>query len=265
MKVCIVWVPTPMSSTNKKEPFALITMRQGAQPVAIGTLTWVSPPWFVSIAKGVHVRILARCGRLARKRCGLGDAGRGFKEAAEQGRYEQLHRRPAILGDGHGYDGQADMGKISSTSDCERRVAVTVNSPLARSLLLLLSMLLYVTSLFFEAIPGVRGITVLLMGWMEFVTISTVGPFVALAWFANPLFLLVLALDSFPIRLFRYAAKVLAIIAVVLSVGYIFFGTSIVTDESGALSTRVALTVGYVLWLGSILAALIRAFLPEAE
>jgi hypothetical protein len=99
----------------------------------------------------------------------------------------------------------------------------TVNSPSVRNLLLLLSMVLCVTSLFFEAIPGTRGITVLLMGWMEFVALSTVGPFVAFAWLVNPLLLLVLALDSFPIRPFRYVAKVLAIMAAVLSIGYIFF------------------------------------------
>jgi hypothetical protein len=51
--------------------------------------------------------------------------------------------------------------------------------------------------------------------------------------------------------------------AVVLGFGYVVFGTSIVTDESGAASTRVAVTMGFVLWLGSIVAALIRAFLPR--
>jgi hypothetical protein len=107
--------------------------------------------------------------------------------------------------------------------------------------------------------------TVLLMGWMEFAAFKIVGPFVAFAWFANPLLLLVLALDSFPIKPFSYVAKVLAIMAAVVSVGYILFGTSIVTDESGAASKRVAVTLGYVLWLGSILAALIRAFLPRAN
>ena len=140
-----------------------------------------------------------------------------------------------------------------------------MNSSFVRNLLLLISICLYVMSLFFEAIPGTRGITVLLMGWMEFIAYKTVGSFVAFAWFANPLLLLVLALDSFPFKLFRYVANVLAVMAVVLGVGYILFGTSIVTDESGAASTRVALTVGYVLWLGSIVAALIRAFLPRVN
>jgi hypothetical protein len=140
-----------------------------------------------------------------------------------------------------------------------------VSSHFVRTLLLLLSICLYVTSLFFEAIPGTGGLTVLLMGWMELFAFKTAGPFVALAWFANPLLLLVLALDSFPITPFRYAAKVLAAMAVVLGVGYILFGTSIVTDESGAASTRVAVTIGYILWLGSIVAALIRAFLPPAN
>ena len=141
----------------------------------------------------------------------------------------------------------------------------TMNSPIVRILLLLLSICLYMTSLFFEAIPGTRGLTVLLMGWMEFFAFKTVGPFVALAWIANPSLLLALALDSFPIEPFRYAAKILAGMAIVLGVGYILFGTSIVTDESGAASTRVAVTMGYALWLGSIVAALIRAFLPRAN
>lgn len=140
-----------------------------------------------------------------------------------------------------------------------------MKGPFVRNLLLLLSICLYATSLFFEAIPGMGGLTVLLMGWMEFFAIETVGPFVALAWIANPLLLLVWALDSFPVNPFRYTAKVLAIIAVVLGVGYILFGTSLVTDESGAASIRVAVTTGYVLWLGSIVAALIRAFLPRAN
>jgi hypothetical protein len=80
----------------------------------------------------------------------------------------------------------------------------TVNSPFVRNLFLLVSICLYLTSLFFEAIPGTRGITVLLMGWMEFFAFKTVGPFVAFAWLANPLLLLVLALDSFPIKPLRY-------------------------------------------------------------
>jgi hypothetical protein len=103
------------------------------------------------------------------------------------------------------------------------------------------------------------------MGWMELFAIETVGPFVALAWFANLLLLLGLLLDSFPLQPFGYMARVLLSIALVLSIGYVVFGKFIVTDESGSASTSVTSTPGYILWLGSIIAASARTFLPRLK
>jgi hypothetical protein len=51
-KDCMLWLLFVwMLYTNKKEPFALITMCRDPPPVATGALTGVSPPWFDSIAK----------------------------------------------------------------------------------------------------------------------------------------------------------------------------------------------------------------------
>jgi hypothetical protein len=72
-------------------------------------------------------------------------------------------------------------------------------------------------------------------------------------------------LDSFPLQPFGYMARVLPSIALVLSIEYIVFGKSIVTDESGSASTSVVWASGYIFWIGCILVASIRAFLPRLK
>jgi hypothetical protein len=140
-----------------------------------------------------------------------------------------------------------------------------VTNKSVRRLLLSFSILLYMASLCFEAIPGANGLTVLGLGWMEFMAVHTVGPFVAYAWFANLILLLVLSLDSFGSKFFNNVAKIFACAAAALSIGYAVFGKSIVTNESGSASTLVEMTPGYLLWVGSILAGGLRAFLAKAQ
>jgi hypothetical protein len=137
-----------------------------------------------------------------------------------------------------------------------------MNRYIGRRGLLAISLMLYVASLVTEAIPESLGLNVLVMGWMEFLALETVGPFVAFAWLANPLLLLGLLLDSFPLQPFGYIARVLLSIALLLSVGYILFGQYIVYDESGS-THLIRLTPGYILWLSSILVGFIRAFLTR--
>jgi len=131
-----------------------------------------------------------------------------------------------------------------------------------RSALLILSMALFAASMFFEVCRGWTGWGVLLMGWVEIAEWDQVGPFVACAWFANPLL--------FTTWLLRYskrqvAARICAVGALLISASYLLFGVSVVTDEAGQNSHAVTLNLAAAFWLASILVATSMAFLPIEE
>jgi len=99
-----------------------------------------------------------------------------------------------------------------------------------------------------------------MFGWMEVRALRMVGPFVALAWFANPLLLMTWVLGTFANRRARNAAVVAGALACSLCVGYVVFGR-IAVDGSGIPRNAVHWTTGYGLWLTAIMTALCRAFI----
>jgi hypothetical protein len=104
------------------------------------------------------------------------------------------------------------------------------------------------------------GWAVLLLGWLELVAISDVGPFVALPWFANPCLLLAWMLTL--ARLRRAAGLAFAGIGCLLGASFLL-GTSLQISEGGGPSTIVSRGAGYWLWLASLcLAVLGAAALP---
>ena len=62
-----------------------------------------------------------------------------------------------------------------------------MNTNMLRRVLVLVSLSLWVASLFFTAVAGSSGLATLAFGWMEVFCVGIVGPFVAFAWLANPL------------------------------------------------------------------------------
>jgi hypothetical protein len=145
-----------------------------------------------------------------------------------------------------------------------------MNTNVLRPILLLISIALWVTSLFLPAVwqgtaPldfGNSGFFTLAIGWAEVASGQKVGPFVALAWFANPLIVMALILDSLGSKVESKGALILASIAALLCVGYILFGQSVVLDESGNANPVQTFTPGSAFWAASSLTTLIRTLLP---
>jgi hypothetical protein len=117
------------------------------------------------------------------------------------------------------------------------------------------SIALYAFSLCLPALPGWPGFWALGAGWFELLVIAKVGPFVALAWFANPV------LPACWVALFaggsRWALG-LAIVAVVLSAGFML-GDHVLLSASGDAEPIVRRGAGYGLWLASTIVALMGA------
>jgi hypothetical protein len=110
--------------------------------------------------------------------------------------------------------------------------------------------------------PGVvkcdqLGAAVLALGWMEILTLSDVGPFVVVPWFANPCLVMawVLVLDSR-----RGPAMAFAGLGSVLGLSFLF-GRIVQVSEGGAGAGDpiVAYGAGYWLWLGSLALAFLSA------
>ena len=129
--------------------------------------------------------------------------------------------------------------------------------------LLIASVSCFVASLCSSTFGGDRGIGALAFGWLEVTVLSSVGPFVAFAWFANPLLFLTWWLGSYPRS--RTAAIVTGTIASCLCLGYILFGRAVVNDESGIPHIAVSWTIAYAFWLLSVFIALFRAILTKAS
>ena len=131
-------------------------------------------------------------------------------------------------------------------------------------------MVLWVTSLFLPSVwkgtaPldfGDYGLFTLAIGWAEAAFGQQVGPFVALAWFANPLIALALFLDSLGNKTESKGALILASIAALLCVGYILFGQVAVLDESGNANPVQTFTPGSAFWAASSLTTLMRTLMP---
>jgi hypothetical protein len=124
--------------------------------------------------------------------------------------------------------------------------------------LLILSLLLYGASLLTNVFTGLLGAVALAFGWMEAIYFShVVGFWVGFAWFANPLIYgawILIAQAGYR------RALLLALLAVILGLG-LLTGTHIVVSGSGMTMNLPQLSVGYWLWIASLLAALIGALL----
>jgi hypothetical protein len=128
--------------------------------------------------------------------------------------------------------------------------------------LLLVSVACFVVSLCSSTPGGDVGLGALIFGWLEVTVIRAVGPFVAFAWFANPLLILTWWLGTYPKS--RASAIVTGGAALCLCLGYIAFGRVVVNDESGIPHATVSWTISYAFWLLSIVLALLRAVALEA-
>jgi hypothetical protein len=133
-----------------------------------------------------------------------------------------------------------------------------------RNLLLPMSVVLFVLSLGATAVPpGYPGIWILVFGWAElFLGHGAVSPLVLVAWLANPLLAIVWLFDSIGSQTLHRIALILACAAAVLGLGVC--GQGVATSEAGGVTGQIGFEPGYWLWVGSILAALLRALLPLA-
>jgi threonine/homoserine efflux transporter RhtA len=134
---------------------------------------------------------------------------------------------------------------------------------LNKQILIWFSVGLFIASLFCDAVAGMPGMQVLLMGWME--AFAQVSPFVAFAWFINPILIVMWIVARSKDKFLRNVGWLFAIFAPLFAAGYIVFGTTIVTNESGIASDRVGFTIGYGLWLTSIMLAAAAIFAPSNE
>jgi hypothetical protein len=113
---------------------------------------------------------------------------------------------------------------------------------------------LYVASLFLPtfcrtagACNDWPGFSVLLIGWFEVLLARDVGPFVALAWLANPLFVAAVVTLS----LGKYRPAMLWSLSALL-LGVLFhFGTKVVANEGGVANAIIGYGSGYWLWVTS--------------
>jgi hypothetical protein len=95
----------------------------------------------------------------------------------------------------------------------------------------------------------------LLVGWLEIMNIDKVGPFVGLAWFANPC-LAAAWISTFlgqGHRAIGYAGA-----GLILGLGFLF-GNSVVGVEGGGLEPITRYAVGYWIWIGGLAVALCAA------
>jgi hypothetical protein len=119
---------------------------------------------------------------------------------------------------------------------------------------LAVALALYVASMFLPtfcrqagACNDSPGYSALLIGWFEVFLAKDVGPFVALAWLANPLF--IAAAVMLALQKYRPAA-LCSLLALLL--GALFqFGTNVVANEGGVANTIVGYGSGYWIWLSS--------------
>ena len=122
-------------------------------------------------------------------------------------------------------------------------------------------MALYACALCLPALPGWPGLWALSVGWFELLVVAKVGPFVALAWFANP------ALVACWVALFagtsRWALG-LAIAAFVLAAGFML-GSNVLLSASGDAEPIVHRGAGYGVWLASTVVALMGAIAIHLE
>ena len=92
------------------------------------------------------------------------------------------------------------------------------------------------------------GFDVLAAGWIEALFVRDVGPFVAFAWYANPVF------AAATILLFRkryYAATVCAVLATLMAATFLL-GKKVLVSESGDASAIRDYGIGYLIWLMSM-------------
>ena len=120
-----------------------------------------------------------------------------------------------------------------------------------------LSLIFFILSLFFETFgTGWPGYGALMLGWVEVIGVVDVGPFVAFAWFANPLLLAVwlcVWLEK------RMAARLCATCGLGLGL-LLLLGHEVLYSEGGNTSV-LEYHCGYWLWLVSLLFGFIGAFL----
>ena len=128
-----------------------------------------------------------------------------------------------------------------------------------RRILLGASIGLYVVCLVLDTFPGTPGWVVLLMGWFELAASGT-GPFVSLAWLANPLLFFAWACRNTPAPT---VVRMAACIALGLSVAYGTLGHNVsLLTEGPVPNATVVISPGYLFWVGSIAVAVCMVFLP---
>jgi hypothetical protein len=109
---------------------------------------------------------------------------------------------------------------------------------------------------------GAPGWSLVALGWLQILVISEVGPFVALAWLANPF---LVAAWTCLLSSRRTAALVLAAISGLLALSFLL-GRSAQISEGGGPDPITSYGAGYWLWLGSIGLAFLSAVLsPGSE
>lgn len=108
---------------------------------------------------------------------------------------------------------------------------------------------------------GWPGWGVLVMGWLEPVSLAAVGPFVAFAWYANPL-LVASWICCGPVR-WRTGSICLAALACLLS-SLFLLGNRVDTSEACISHEITGYAAGYWLWMFSSWLALLSAFLVRA-
>lgn len=116
-----------------------------------------------------------------------------------------------------------------------------------------LSILLFFFSLFLPAFGQWPGIWALSLGWFEMAVLPRVGPFVALAWVANPL---ILGCWGTLLTGAYRTALMLSATAFILAAGFLF-GAVVLVSESGEASPIGPRGAGYALWLASMFIALL--------
>lgn len=133
---------------------------------------------------------------------------------------------------------------------------------IARRILLGTSIGLYVVCLGLDTFPETPGWLVLLVGWCE-LAVSGTGPFVSLAWVANPLLFFAWACRNTPAPT---VVRVAACLALGLSLAYGTWGHDVSLFTEGPVpNATVVISPGYLFWVGSIAAAVCMIFLPPPQ
>jgi hypothetical protein len=105
-----------------------------------------------------------------------------------------------------------------------------------------------------------RGIALLALGWLETIAIGDVGPFVVLAWYANPC---LVAAWLFVLASGRKIAVAFGALGSLLALSFLL-GHAVQVSEGGGPSPITAYLAGYWVWLGSLVLALISALVTPA-